>query len=109
MITSFNRENEWPFERLTHRKSRADRKRQERNAEIYGRWVWSLLKETSPREPKENEQYTSTRVGIHPDHVAYLREHLDPWTWLNYSPRDAAHLNLDQVEITEWFTHKIGQ
>ena len=48
MILPFSTD-EWDFERLTHRKGMADRKRQERNGRKYIEWMMRVFKANAPR------------------------------------------------------------
>ena len=103
MIIKFNREEEWKFEKLTGRKGYADKKRRERNSQLFVDWVMTLLKNTAPRELEKGERYTSTKIYIHPEHNEFLNKHIDPFIWLNYSPVDDDTVGLDEIKITEWF------
>lgn len=103
MILAFDRDSAWKFEKLTHRKSHADDKRMKRNAEKFGKWLIDLLKVTAPRELEKGEKYHCQGVLLHPDNNEYLHDHVDPWTWLAYSPKDDANLKLNEVCIDHWF------
>ena len=48
MILPFSTD-EWDFERLTHRKSMADRRRQEKNGRKYIEWMTDVFKTNAPR------------------------------------------------------------
>jgi len=99
----FNREKDWPFKELTHRKGRADQKRMQYNADVFGRWLIDLLTRTAPRARLEGEKFHCQGVSLHPANNRYLAEHVDPWTWLDFSPRDNDQLALDEAEIDHWF------
>jgi len=107
MTLSFDREKEWKFETLTHRKSWADAKREKRNAQAYADWLWGVLKRTAPREKGEHETFTMMGVHMHPDNTLYLHGFIDPWTWLCYSPVDDWNVKVDEVYIEHWFEEKV--
>lgn len=97
---------EWNFEELTHRKSMADRKRIERNCNKFGKWMIDTFKRTAPRPLNEGEKYHCQGMRLHPSNNEYLRDHVDPWTWLDLSPEDDDNLSLDELEIDHWFDDK---
>ena len=110
MILRFDRENDWQFEHLTNRKSYANTKRKARNARRFGEWIINLLETTAPRDRQDDELFACQGVSLHPANNGYLRDHVDPWTYLDYSPTDNDNLKLDEVEIVKWFEKKrLGQ
>jgi hypothetical protein len=104
MLYPFNRDEVWQFEKLTHRKSRADAARMKRNTNKFGTWLIHLLESTAPRPREDGEQFLTTKVYLHPEHNKYLHDHIGPWDYLCYSPVDDDTLPLDQIRIEEWFT-----
>lgn len=102
MILPFSTD-EWGFERLTHRKSRADRKRQERNGRKYIEWMMRVFKANAPRKIGEGEKYHCQGMRLHPRNNEYLRDHVDKWTWLDLSPVDDENVGLDELEIDHFF------
>lgn len=97
---------EWDFEELTHRKSIADRKRTKRNCNKFGKWMIDTFKRTAPRPLNEGEKYHCQGMRMNPENNLYLRDHVDPWTWLNYSPVDDDSVGLDEVVIDHWFDER---
>lgn len=103
----FDRDKEWPFERLTHRKGFSDMKRRKRNTDLFGRWVLSLMERSAPRKrDPSKETFDTTGVRINPIHNEYLRQHIGAWDWLNYSPVDDESVGVDEVVVTHWFVDK---
>ena len=100
---------EWGFERLTHSKSMADRKRQERNGRRYIEWMMRVFKTNAPRPLEQGEQYHCQGMRLHPRNNEFLRDHVDPWTWLDLSPVDDEKLALDELEIDHFFIRRGGE
>jgi hypothetical protein len=97
---------EWDFEEITHRRSRADRKRMERNCVKFGKWLLDTFKRTAPRPLEEGEKYHCQGMRLHPENNVYLSDHVDGWTWLGYSPVDDESVGLDEVVIDHWFDER---
>lgn len=98
--------SDWGFEKLTHRKSMADKKRMERNSNKFGKWMIDTFKITAPRPLEQGEKYHCQGMRLHPDNNLYLREHVDPWTWVGYSPMDDESVGLDELVIDHWFDER---
>ena len=105
MILPFSTD-EWDFERLTHRKSMADSRRQERNGRKYIGWMMDVFKTNAPRPLEQGEQYHCQGMRLHHRNNEYLRDHVDPWTWFNLSPVDDEKLALDELEIDHFFIRR---
>jgi len=103
MMIDFDREKEWKFEKLTHRKSYADSQRMKRNTNVFGVWLLEMLQSTAPRPKKENEKYDTTHVYMHPLNNRYLHEYIGPWDFLDYSPVNDETVPIDKIRITNWF------
>ena len=106
VMIDFDREKEWKFEKLTHRKSYADSQRMKRNTNVFGDWLFGMLQSTAPRQRMENEKYDTTHVYMHPSNNRYLHEHIGPWDFLSYSPVDDEQVPVDKVKITSWFAEE---
>lgn len=102
MILPFSTD-EWNFEELTHRKSRADRKRQERNGIKFIEWMMRVFKENAPRELEKGERYHCQGMRLHPRNNEFLRNHVESWTWFDLSPVDDENVGLDELEIDHFF------
>ncbi|HZJ98873.1 MAG TPA: hypothetical protein VFC79_02650 [Tissierellaceae bacterium] len=97
---------EWDFEELTHRKSIADRKRTKQNCVKFGKWMIDTFKRTAPRPLNEGEKYHCQGMRMNPENNLYLRDHVDGWTWLDYSPVDDDSVGLHEVVIDHWFDER---
>jgi hypothetical protein len=95
--------DEWDFESLTHRRSMADWRRQQRNGRKFIEWMMRVFKQNAPRELGHGEQYHCQGMRLHPRNNEYLRNHIDPWTWLDLSPVDDENVGLDELEIDHFF------
>lgn len=98
--------SEWDFEELTHRNSRADRKRMERNILKFGKWMQYTFESTAPRPLNKGEKYHWQGMRLHPDNNMYLRDHVDGWTWIDVSPEDDDSVGLDELVIDHWFDER---
>jgi len=95
--------SEWGFEELTHRNSRAERKRVNRNVEKFINWMQYTFESTAPRPLKEKEKYHWQGMRMHPENNLYLKDHIDSWTWVDCSPKDDDSVGLNELEIDHWF------
>jgi len=95
--------SEWDFEELTHRNSRAERKRVNRNVEKFINWMQYTFEYTAPRPLEEGEKYHWQGMRMHPENNLYLKEHIDSWTWVDASPKDDESVKIDELEIDHWF------
>ena len=102
MILPFSTD-EWNFEKLTHRRSMADRKRQERNGIKFIEWMMRVFKENAPRVLEKGERYHCQGMRLHPRNNEFLRNHVEPWTWIDLSPVDDENVGLDELEIDHFF------
>ena len=102
MILPFSTE-EWDFEELTHRRSMADRKRQERNGIKFIEWMMRVFKENAPRELEKGERYHCQGMRLHPRNNEFLRNHVAPWAGFDLSPVDDENVGLDELEIDHFF------
>ena len=57
--------SEWCFEELTHRNSRAERKRVNRNVEKFIKWMQYTFEYTAPRPLEEGEKYHWQGMRLH--------------------------------------------
>ena len=103
----FNRELEWNFEKLTHRKGRADYERKVRNTNLYGHWIWDLMKREYGKPLESDEIFTSTGLYMNDNNISYLREYIGDWDWLCYSPCTDNTLNDDELIIKNYVEKKL--
>lgn len=114
----FNRALEWRFKSIPERLSFvndvepkvtlrqwtwSNRKRLTYNIEFFGKWIIQVLKYTAPRELGQGELFDCQGVSLHPDNNLFLSQYIDPYSYLEFSPRDKKELSLHEVEIAYWF------
>ncbi len=99
----------WDFEEIPEYKRREDesiREKRERNTRKFVYWTFDLLDRTAPRKLENDEVYTSVGIYMSRGNTEYLHQHIDPWSYLCYSPVDV-EMPDDQMEIKKWFTVRV--
>jgi len=99
MIVNFDVKKDWPFEKLTHRKSYADYKRKDKNTNIFGRWLIGLFEKYSFKVDGKYQIWPN--YFMNDKNIEYLRQHIGEWDWLDYSPVSDNSLKDNEIKIKE--------
>lgn len=97
MIIKFNREQEWNFKKLTHRKSQADDERKRYNTNIFGKWLLDLFKKYTNEVNGKYEVYPN--FFMNQNNLNILQNHIGEWDYLNYAPILDDTLKDDEVKL----------